>query len=168
MKKKKRLECEFSDKELDSWVQEFRRACQDDPDPNEEQFPSNAEDMHEHIVLLEHLVKKNPTQELKEDLRVYKALRSGAFIGHATATEWLMKRSDEIKSKATIIDGKPMTDEQFEDIKKSVSDDPNTPKGHWEGGEYYFDKETPELTEEELIEAGIDPSRYMTKKKKNI
>ena len=103
MKKKKRLECEFSDKELDSWVQEFRRACQDDPDPNEEQFPSNAEDMHEHIVLLEHLVKKNPTQELKEDLRVYKALRSGVFIGHATATEWLMKRSDEIKSKRTII-----------------------------------------------------------------
>ena len=59
-------------------------------------------------------------------------------------------------------------EKQLEDIKKSVSDDPNTPKGHWEGGEYYFDKETPELTEEELIEAGIDPSRYMTKKKKNI
>ncbi len=60
-----------------------------------------------------------------------------------------------------------MTDEQLENLKKSLSDDPNTPKGHWVGEEYYFDKETPELTEEELIEAGIDPSRYMTKKKQN-
>ena len=61
-----------------------------------------------------------------------------------------------------------MTDEQVENIKKSVSDDPNTLKGHWEGESYYFDRETTELTKEELVAAGIDPSRYMTKKKKNF
>ena len=46
---------------------------------------------------MQKLIKKNPTQELKEDLRVYKAFRSGGFNGYATATEWLMKKSDEIQ-----------------------------------------------------------------------
>jgi len=172
-KKKERLENEFSSEEMESWAQEVRTAMKESPDENEEAFPNNAEELRDYILTLEENMKHKPTDHLREELRVYKAYQTGWYKGVCFTYEYFIdlkeqERSDEIKSKATIIDGKPMTDEQLEDIKKSVSDDPNTPKGHWEGGEYYFDKETPELTEEELIEAGIDPSRYMTKKKKNI
>ena len=172
-KKKERLENEFSSEEMESWAQEVRTAMKESPDENEEAFPNNAEELRDYILTLEENMKHKPTDHLREELRVYKAYQTGWYKGVCFTYEYFIdlkeqERSDEIKSKATIIDGKPMTDEQLENLKKSLSDDPNTPKGHWVGEEYYFDKETPELTEEELIEAGIDPSRYMTKKKKNI
>ncbi|MDP7555707.1 MAG: hypothetical protein QGF31_05940 [Nitrospinota bacterium] len=93
----KRLKCEFSDKEIDSWVQNFRRMMKEEPDPNEEVFPNDMNEVNAYIHTLEDLIEKNPTQELKEDLRVYKAFWSGSFNGYATATEYLMKKSDEIQ-----------------------------------------------------------------------
>jgi len=95
----KKLKCEFSDKEIESWVQEFRRACKEQPDPNEEKFPSNMDEITNYINVLESLVNEKPTQLLREDLRTYKAFRSGAFNGYATATEFLMKEGDKIQQQ---------------------------------------------------------------------
>ena len=95
--KRKRLKSEFTDKEIDSWVQEFRRACKEQPEPNEEKFPKDMDEIDNYINVLEDLIKEKPTQALREDLRTYKAFRSGAWAGWATATEFLTKTSDEIK-----------------------------------------------------------------------
>ena len=77
MKKKgktKRYKKEYSDAEIDSYVQEFRRGVKEEhPDENEEVFPNDAVQLREYILTLEENMKHKPTDHLREELRVYKA-----------------------------------------------------------------------------------------------
>ena len=64
--------------------------------------------------------------------------------------EWFHKEADHVKQeeeiKPTMFDGGPMfeTEEEFQKMKKSLAEDPYTPKGRWEEHgnikEYIFDK----------------------------
>ena len=152
MKKKKSdyIEREFSDAEIEASVQEFRRDVQKEPDDNDEVFPNNVNDIAVWIAMLEEKVKHNPTYELKVHLRVYKAFRSGFNKAWQQAVEWFHKEADHVKQeeeiKPTMFDGGPMfeTEEEFQKMKKSLAEDPYTPKGRWEEHgnikEYIFDK----------------------------
>ena len=152
MKKKKSdyIEREFSDAEIEASVQEFRRGVQQEPDDNDEVFPNNVNDIADWIATLEEKVKHNPTDELKEDLRVYKGFRSGFNKAWQQAVEWFHKEAEQVKQeeeiKPTMFDGGPMfkDEEEFQKMKKVLADDPDTPKGHWvEDGQmktYMFDK----------------------------
>ena len=155
MKKTKRIEKEFSDPEIDSYLQEFRRGAKeiDKNYPNDEVFPNDMNEVANHIEVLEDLVMNNPTNELKEELRVYKAFRSGSNRGWATAVECMTKLADEQvqqRKEPNLLEVEvPFTDEQIEKAKQSLANDPTTPKGHWEKVEekdrtinkYIFDKE---------------------------
>lgn len=140
MKKKKSdyIEREFSDAEIEASVQEFRRDVQKEPDDNDEVFPNNVNDIADWIATLEEKVKHNPTNELKVDLRVYKAFRSGFNKAWQQAVEWFHKEADHVKQeeeiKPTMFDGGPMfkDEEEFQKMKKSLAEDPYTPKGRWE------------------------------------
>tara|TARA_B100000315_G_scaffold224525_1_gene230125 strand:- start:65 stop:535 length:471 start_codon:yes stop_codon:yes gene_type:complete len=152
MKKKKRdyIEREFSDAEIEASVQEFRRGVQEEPDNNNEVFPNNVNDIADWIATLEEKAKHNPTDELKIDLRVYKAFRSGFNKAWQQAVEWFHKEADHVKQeeeiKSTMFDGGPMfkNEEEFQKMKESLAKDPDTPKGHWEEHgqvkQYIFDK----------------------------
>ena len=39
------------------------------------------------------------------------------------------------------MDSKPLTEARAKKLKKSVTDNPNSPKGCWHGHAYIFDKE---------------------------
>lgn len=165
-KKTKRVEKEFTDDEIESYVQAFRVAKQEEPyrDPNEEKFPRDEEDLRHYIFTLEKEYAKQPTEQLREELRVYKANYSGWYSGFTVAFEFLMKKSDtmiderdgeeEEEVKPTMFDGGPMfkDEESFQKVKKGLEEDPNTPKGHWEeDGEmktYFFDKKKGEKKDE--------------------
>tara|TARA_B110000263_G_C15151854_1_gene438265 strand:- start:152 stop:649 length:498 start_codon:yes stop_codon:yes gene_type:complete len=161
--KKKRLEKEFTDVEIDSWVQEFRRACKEEPDPNEEQFPNDMSVINEHIDMLEDLIKRKPSQELKEDLRVYKALRTGAFKGFATATESLMKRADDIKREEEDEKANQLsTNKVFKFLKKEDKINPNRKISKDEM------LKISRLTKQELLDAGIENTdRYILSNSKD-
>jgi len=149
---KKRIKKEFSDPEIETWVQDFRRACSEEPDDNEELFPNDMNEVNSHVSVLEDLIAKKPSPELKVELRVYKAHRSGGFKGFAMAVEWFGRQGDntikdrEEEIKPTMFDGGPMfkDEEEFQKMKKSLAEDPYTPKGRWEEHgnikEYIFDK----------------------------
>ena len=84
--KKKRLEKEFTDDEIESMVQEFRRGVKEEhPDENEELFPNNAEDLRDYILTLEENMRHKPTEHLREELRVYKAHQTGIYKGFCIA-----------------------------------------------------------------------------------
>jgi hypothetical protein len=154
----KRYEKEFTDEEIDSMVQEFRRGMKEEhPDENEEVFPNNAEELRAYIISLEENYKHNPTESLREELRVYKAHQTGIYKGFCISYEQLMSEADKVKRehpadeeeeeiKPTLFDGGPMfkDEEEFKKMKKVLADDPDTPKGHWvEDGQmktYMFDK----------------------------
>ena len=150
---KKRIEKEFTDEEIDSYVQEFRRGKLKERDPNEEKFPRDEQDLRSYIATLIQNYEKTSTEELREELRVYKAHYSGWYKGFSVAFEYLMAESDRIQRehpeeeiKPTLFDGGPMfkDEEEFQKMKKVLADDPDTPKGHWiEDGQkktYMFDK----------------------------
>ena len=154
-KKTKRVEKEFTDAEIEEYVQAFRRGKQEEPytDPNEEKFPRGEEELRHYIFTLSENYKNSPTEELREELRVYKAHYSGWYKGFSVAFEYLMAESDRIQRehpeeeiKPTLFDGGPMfkDEEEFQKMKKVLADDPDTPKGHWiEDGQkktYMFDK----------------------------
>ena len=66
MKKKgkiKRYKKEYSDAEIDSYVQEFRRGVKEEhPDENEEVFPNDAEQLRDYILTLEENMKHTPIE----------------------------------------------------------------------------------------------------------
>ena len=138
MKKKKNdyIPREFSDAEIEASVQEFRREVQKEPDDNDEVFPNNVRDIAGWIATLEGKVNLNPTRELKEDLRTYKAFRSGFNKAWQQAVEWFHKEADQAKQeeeeevKPTMFDGEPLyeSEEQMERIVKNMKEDPNTPE----------------------------------------
>jgi hypothetical protein len=159
MTKTKRVEKEFTDAEIDSYVQEFRRGKKEkeNVDTNEEKFPRDEQEIRYYIATLEKEYLKNPTEHLREELRVYKAHYSGWYNGFSVAFEFLMRESDRIQNerpekeeeeevKPTLFDGGPMfkDEEEFQKMKKALADDPNTLPGHWvEDGQvkqYIFDK----------------------------
>jgi hypothetical protein len=95
---KQRLEKEFTDEEIDSMVQEFRRCAKEEhPDENEELFPNNAEELRDYILTLEENYKHKPTEHLREELRVYKAHQTGIYKGFCFAFEQLMSEADKVK-----------------------------------------------------------------------
>ena len=67
---KKRIKKEFSDPEIETWVQDFRRACSEEPDDNEELFPNDMNEVNSHVsvledpwLLLENLGKKSHMEQ---------------------------------------------------------------------------------------------------------
>ena len=101
MKKKgkiKRYKKEYSDAEIDSYVQEFRRGVKEEhPDENEEVFPNDAVELRDYILTLEENMKDKPTDHLREELRVYKAHQTGIYKGFCVAYEQLMTEADRVK-----------------------------------------------------------------------
>ena len=161
MTKTKRVEKEFTDEEIESYVQAFRKGKQEPPhnDPNEEKFPRGEEELRHYIVTLQEEYSKSPTEELREELRVYKAHYSGWYNGFSVAFEFLMQEGDRImrerpeeeeEPKTSTFNGGPFfnNEEEFEKLKKDLADDPDTPKGHWEETDemktYFFDKKKKE------------------------
>ena len=157
MTKTKRVEKEFTDAEIEEYVQAFRKGKQEPPhnDPNEEKFPRGEEELRHYIVTLQEEYSKSPTEELREELRVYKAHYSGWYNGFSVAFEFLMQEGDRImrerpeeeeEPKTSTFNGGPFfnNEEEFEKLKKDLADDPDTPKGHWEETDemktYFFDK----------------------------
>ena len=166
MTKTKRVEKEFTDAEIEEYVQAFRKGKQEPPhnDPNEEKFPRGEEELRHYIVTLQEEYLKSPTEELREELRVYKAHYSGWYNGFSVAFEFLMQEGDKLmrerpkeeeEVKPTTFNGGPWfnDEESFEKLKKDLADDPDTPKGHWEETEqvktYFFDKKKEEKEENE-------------------
>jgi hypothetical protein len=97
---KKEYKKEFSDSEIDSYVQEFRRGMKEEhPDENEEVFPNNADQLVDYIKTLEENMRNNPTDHLREELRVYKAHRTGIYKGFCIAYEQLMSEADKVKQE---------------------------------------------------------------------
>jgi len=161
MTKTKRVEKEFTDAEIEEYVQAFRKGKQEPPhnDPNEEKFPRGEEELRHYIVTLQEEYAKSPTEELREELRVYKAHYSGWYNGFSVAFEFLMQEGDRImrerpeeeeEPKTSTFNGGPFfnNEEEFEKLKKDLADDPDTPKGHWEETDemktYFFDKKKKE------------------------
>jgi hypothetical protein len=161
MTKTKRVEKEFTDAEIEEYVQAFRKGKQEPPhnDPNEEKFPRGEEELRHYIVTLQDEYAKSPTEELREELRVYKAHYSGWYNGFSVAFEFLMQEGDRImrerpeeeeEPKTSTFNGGPFfnNEEEFEKLKKDLADDPDTPKGHWEETDemktYFFDKKKKE------------------------
>ena len=96
--KKKRYKREFSDDEIDSMAQEFRRGCKEEhPDENEELFPNDAVELRDYILTLEENMKHTPTDHLREELRVYKAHQTGIYKGFCFSFEQLMAEADRVK-----------------------------------------------------------------------
>ena len=166
MTKTKRVEKEFTDAEIEEYVQAFRKGKQEPPhnDPNEEKFPRGEEELRHYIVTLQEEYLKSPTEELREELRVYKAHYSGWYNGFSVAFEFLMQEGDRImrerpeeeeEPKTSTFNGGPFfnNEEEFEKLKKDLAEDPDTPKGHWEETEqvktYFFDKKKEEKEENE-------------------
>jgi len=107
---KQRLEKEFTDDEIESMVQEFRRGVKEEhPDENEELFPNNAEDLRDYILTLEENMRHKPTEHLREELRVYKAHQTGIYKGFCIAYEQLMAKADKIKEEHHTL---PLTTEE--------------------------------------------------------
>ena len=161
MTKTKRIEKEFTDAEIDEYVQAFRKGKREEPnnDPNEEKFPRGEEELRHYIVTLQEEYAKSPTEELREELRVYKAHYSGWYNGFSVAFEFLMQEGDRImrerpeeeeEPKTSTFNGGPFfnNEEEFEKLKKDLAEDPDTPKGHWEETDemktYFFDKKKKE------------------------
>ena len=160
-KKTKRVEKEFTDAEIESYVQAFRKGKREYPnnDPNEEKFPRDEQELRLYIETLEKEYSKSPTEELREELRVYKAHYSGWYNGFSVAFEFLMQEGDKLmrerpeeeekekeEVKPTMFNGGPWfnDEESFQKLKKDLANDPDMPKGHWEENEemktYFFDK----------------------------
>ncbi len=153
---KQRLENEFTSEEMESWAQEVRRAMKESPDENEEVFPNDAVQLRDYILTLEENIKHKPTDQLREELRVYKGYQTGWYKGVCFTYEYFIdlkekervreREEEEEEIKPTLFDGGPMfeTEEAFQKMKKVLADDPDTPKGHWvEDGQYkqyIFDK----------------------------
>ena len=161
MTKTKRVEKEFTDAEIEEYVQAFRKGKQEPPhnDPNEEKFPRGEEELRHYIVTLQEEYAKSPTEELREELRVYKAHYSGWYNGFSVAFEFLMQEGDRIMRERPEEEEEPKTstftrgpffnnEEEFEKLKKDLAEDPDTPKGHWEETDemktYFFDKKKKE------------------------
>ena len=161
MTKTKRVEKEFTDAEIEEYVQAFRKGKQEPPhnDPNEEKFPRGEEELRHYIVTLQEEYAKSPTEELREELRVYKAHYSGWYNGFSVAFEFLMQEGDRImrerpeeeeEPKTSTFNGGPFfnNEEEFEKLKKDLAEGPDTPKGHWEETDemktYFFDKKKKE------------------------
>ena len=161
MTKTKRVEKEFTDAEIEEYVQAFSKGKQEPPhnDPNEEKFPRGEEELRHYIVTLQEEYSKSPTEELREELRVYKAHYSGWYNGFSVAFEFLMQEGDRImrerpeeeeEPKTSTFNGGPFfnNEEEFEKLKKDLAEDPDTPKGHWEETDemktYFFDKKKKE------------------------
>ena len=161
MTKTKRVEKEFTDAEIEEYVQAFRKGKQEPPhnDPNEEKFPRNEDELRHYIATLQEEYAKSPTEELREELRVYKAHYSGWYNGFSVAFEFLMQEGDRImrdrpeeeeEPKTSTFNGGPFfnNEEEFEKLKKDLAEDPDTPKGHWEETDemktYFFDKKKKE------------------------
>ena len=161
MTKTKRVEKEFTDAEIEEYVQAFRKGKREEPnnDPNEEKFPRGEEELRHYIVTLQEEYAKSPTEELREELRVYKANYSGWYNGFSVAFEFLMQEGDRImrerpeeeeEPKTSTFNGGPFfnNEEEFEKLKKDLAEDPDTPKGHWEETDemktYFFDKKKKE------------------------
>ena len=161
MTKTKRIEKEFTDAEIEEYVQAFRKGKREEPnnDPNEEKFPRGEEELRHYIVTLQEEYAKSPTEELREELRVYKAHYSGWYNGFSVAFEFLMQEGDRIlrerpeeeeEPKTSTFNGGPFfnNEEEFEKLKKDLAEDPDTPKGHWEETDemktYFFDKKKKE------------------------
>ena len=100
MKKKgkiKRYKKEFTDADIDSQVQEFRRGAKEEhPDENEEVFPNDAVQLREYILTLEENMKDKPTDHLREELRVYKAHQTGMYKGVCIAFEQVQREADKV------------------------------------------------------------------------
>ena len=146
---KQRLENEFTSKEMESWAQEVRTAMKESPDENEEVFPNDAVELRDYILTLEENMKDKPTDQLREELRTYKAYQTGWWKGVCFTYEYFIdlkekervreREEEEEEIKPTMFDGGPMfeTEEDFQKMKKVLADDPNTLKGHWvEDGQY--------------------------------
>jgi len=161
MTKTKRVEKEFTDAEIEEYVQAFRKGKQEPPhnDPNEEKFPRGEEELRHYIVTLQEEYSKSPTEELREELRVYKAHYSGWYNGFSVAFEFRMQEGDRImrerpeeeeEPKTSTFNGGPFfnNEEEFEKLKKDLAEDPDTPRGNWEETDemktYFFDKKKKE------------------------
>ena len=112
MKKKgktKRYKKEFTDADIDSQVQEFRRGAKEEhPDENEEVFPNDAVQLRDYILTLEENMKDKPTDQLREELRTYKAYQTGWYKGVCFTYEYFIdvkekervrEREDEIANE---------------------------------------------------------------------
>ena len=89
-KKTKRVEKEFTDDEIESYVQAFRVAKQEEPyrDPNEEKFPRDEEDLRHYIFTLEKEYAKQPTEQLRE-ARYQKFRSMGRVLEQSTTKKGL-------------------------------------------------------------------------------
>ena len=94
--KKKRYKREFSDDEIDSMAQEFRRGCKEEhPDENEELFPNDAVQLRDYILTLEENMKDKPTDHLREELRTYKAYQTGWYKGVCFTYEFFIAEKEK-------------------------------------------------------------------------
>ena len=129
--KKKRYKREFSDDEIDSMAQEFRRGCKEEyPDENEELFPNDAVQLREYILTLEENMKHKPTDHLREELRTYKAYQTGWYKGVCFTYEYFIgakekervrEREDEIANE--VYDKKLFAYLEKQDPKIEISKD---------------------------------------------
>ena len=177
----KRYEKEFTDAEIDSQVQEFRRGAKEDhPDENEELFPNNAEELKAYITSLEESYKNNPTEPLREEIRVYKAHQTGIYKGFCIAYEQTMSLADYIKQKHPAEEDDPTIEQILEDQENQTQDEDEVVNNLATKKVFDYLKkekkvnprrkiskkellEKTRLTREELEEAGIqNMERYIT------
>ena len=91
MKKKKikQIKSEFYKHEIDEWVYEFRNdfSKQTKKLLGKEVFPKRELDIMEHIKELTNVMNRNPSEKIREELRVYQALHKGYGLGWYIAIE---------------------------------------------------------------------------------
>ena len=133
MKKKgktKRYKKEFTDADIDSQVQEFRRGAKEEhPDENEEVFPNDAVELRDYILTLEENIKHKPTDQLREELRVYKGYQTGWYKGVCFTYEYFIaekekervREEDKIANK--VYDKKLIAYIKKQDPKRDISKD---------------------------------------------
>ncbi len=154
---KQRLEREFTSKEMESWAQEVRTAMKESPDENEEVFPNDAVELRDYILTLEENIKHKPTDQLREELRVYKAHQTGWYKGVCFTYEYFI----DVKEKERIKEEDKIANEVYDKkLFAYIGQDPEK--------EYSKDdllkKASPKilLTRKDLEEAGIQNiERYL-------
>ncbi len=168
MKKKgktKRYKKEFTDADIDSQVQEFRRGAKEEhPDENEEVFPNDAVELRDYILTLEENMKKTPTDHLREELRTYKAYQTGWYKGVCFTYEYFidLKEKERVREEDKIAN-KIYDKKLFAYLDKQHK---KNPKRKIPKDELLNLKET-KLTRRDLEKAGIqNTGRYLVEEPK--
>jgi ribosomal protein L13E len=157
VKKNKKTKSEFYTHEIDEWIFEFRKDFNEQTKKllGKEVFPKREIDIMDHIKELIKVMETKPNEQIREELRVYRALYKGYGLGwyiavenlgheismtneaedlgisidelrEKKAEEWDKKEEKEIE---TILDQKPVNEEVFQKWKKEIS---NNSEGFWE------------------------------------